>query len=394
MNKFTKPLITLMILAVVLMFTGCDEGETKKYGHVVVISDPLGAQISMGGADQEQTTPHSFELETGTYEFTVSMYGYITPDPITVVVEENVTDTVSFELDEVTEFAIVNISSMPSGAEIYFGDTDTGLKTPGSVNIPPGTHTIRLQMPGFHDKVNDITVAAGDTVDFDMGELIPRRMILLEEYTNVYCTPCGVVAPVVQEVLEDYEDDVIFIEFHPNIAVVQLDIFYQMNPEEHNSRAAGFYSIGSLPHVYADGQRITTPDDGASVRAALNSALGVNTDLAIWGNWHHNGDGTGTAEVITLASNAINAQLYGIVAREHIEFDTPPGSNGLTEFHNVMYDCFPEPTGTPVNFAMGTVDTMTFDFELADSLVDEAKVFVFVQNLDKVVFQAGELEAE
>ncbi len=221
--------------------------------------------------------------------------------------------------------------------------------------------------------------------------LTPKRMVLLEEYTNVYCMPCANVARTVQEVLEDYED-VIFMEFHPNIAVVQLDIFYQMNPEEHNSRAVGFYSIGSLPHVYADGNRITTPDDAASVRAALNSALATDTELAIWGDWTHNGDGTGTANVITLANNAISGQMYGVVAREHVEFDDPPGSNGLSEFHNVMYDCFPEPTGTPVNLAQGIVDTMTFTFELADSLEEEAKVFVFVQNLEKYVFQAGELE--
>ena len=392
MNR--KLVFMLSFLFLFLAFSGCDDGEDKKYGNLFIASEPAGAQISVGGESQTESTPAQLELEVGDYEITVSLYGYETPASQTVTITEDVLDSISFVLAEVTDFAVVNVSSMPEGAKILLDDTDTEFDTPATINVPAGTHTITLEKSGFSDKSSELTVIAGDTIDFDMGMLSPTRMVLLEEYTNVFCTPCANVARTVREVLEDYEDNVIFMEFHPHIAVVQQDIFYQMNPTEHNSRAAGFYSIGSLPHVYADGTRITTPDDPASVRGALNNALTVPTNLAIWGNWIYNGDGTGSANIFTLANDGISAQLYAIVAREHIEFDEAPGTNGLTEFHNVMYDCFPNPEGTAINLTQGIIDTMTFDFVLADSLVDEAKVFIFVQNLDKVVFQAAELSQE
>ena len=63
----------------------------------------------------------------------------------------------------------IQVSSSPTGAEIYLDGTDTGKVTNTTLtNISAGSHTVKLSKDGYSDKEQSVTVTAGQTATVDL----------------------------------------------------------------------------------------------------------------------------------------------------------------------------------------------------------------------------------
>jgi hypothetical protein len=61
--------------------------------------------------------------------------------------------------------AWADVTSSPSGAEIYIDDFPTGQKTPARIQVSSGVHMFTLTLDGFKDLRRGVEVSDGGTVE-------------------------------------------------------------------------------------------------------------------------------------------------------------------------------------------------------------------------------------
>ncbi|MBZ0120942.1 MAG: PEGA domain-containing protein [Sandaracinaceae bacterium] len=62
----------------------------------------------------------------------------------------------------------VRVGSVPPGAEIFLDGRDTGQRTPASVSVPAGPHTIELRLAGYASASQSFTAAAATTMSLNV----------------------------------------------------------------------------------------------------------------------------------------------------------------------------------------------------------------------------------
>lgn len=63
--------------------------------------------------------------------------------------------------------ARLTIDSLPQGARVYLNTVERKGSTPVEIDVPPGTHTVRLELQGHQDSSRTIDVEAGELRTFD-----------------------------------------------------------------------------------------------------------------------------------------------------------------------------------------------------------------------------------
>lgn len=131
----------------------------KVFGYLTIESSP-SARIFIGGKDTGFITPHTFELEPGTYDIRLEATGYY-PEEAVAFVKEGETTRISKELKEVVvpekKFK-VEVNSDPSGAKILVNGMFTGKWTPDYVILYEGTYQIRVEKSGYLPAEQTITL--------------------------------------------------------------------------------------------------------------------------------------------------------------------------------------------------------------------------------------------
>lgn len=115
-------------------------------------------------------------------------------------------DTIQVWIDNVTlvpNLSTLEISSMPSNAEIYINDVLQEVTTPVSIQLYPDEHKITLKKEGYYDYIQHITVCSGDiyVIDHDLiplyeGEYI-GELLLFSAPTGAVITIDGIELDVV-----------------------------------------------------------------------------------------------------------------------------------------------------------------------------------------------------
>lgn len=139
--------------------------EEEPTGSIRVTSNPAGALIMIDGDGTGIVTNATIEdLETGSYQIGVLLEGYAEPDEKRVVVSHDEVAEVHFNL--VTDAGSLDIGSSPSGARVILDGEDTGQVTPVLLEgITGGSHMISLELDGFEQVDDVVTVKAGETSD-------------------------------------------------------------------------------------------------------------------------------------------------------------------------------------------------------------------------------------
>ena len=131
-------------------------------GSIYVTSVPSGAQATLDNSDT-QTTPCSFSsIPVGSHSLQVYTSGY-QPYYTTVNVQSGQTTTINAYLNPSQAYGNLQVSSSPSGADIYIDGNYYG-HTPRTVgNLVPGSHSVLLRLAGYQDWTGMVSIVAGST---------------------------------------------------------------------------------------------------------------------------------------------------------------------------------------------------------------------------------------
>lgn len=137
-------------------------------GAIDVVSYPAGAAVYLDGT-LKGTTPSAgaytiSNVAVGSHTVRVSMSGY--QDYTTSVTVSGATTshvTATLQPAPVTSAGSIEVTSSPSGAEIYIDNAYKGI-TPLTVDgIAAGSHTVMLAHSGYSDWTTSVQVGAGST---------------------------------------------------------------------------------------------------------------------------------------------------------------------------------------------------------------------------------------
>ncbi len=225
--------------------------------------------------------------------------------------------------------------------------------------------------------------------------------VLVEDFTNVNCIPCADVHDALGSVVDAFAQEglaPVLVEFHPMI--YPDDPFHDAAAEVHDSRMS-FYGIDGVPQLFIDGvqlpqERLSDPDYlwwfVDSVRALEKplsisisaSAVGESVDVSV--------------TVSSGVDSTVSTVLYCVLVRDTVTFDDAPGSNGITEFHDVAAVMLPDVGGSFCALPPGGETSFHYSAQLPDEVPGGAtsgySVVAFVQGDDRVVLGAARGKVE
>lgn len=217
------------------------------------------------------------------------------------------------------------------------------------------------------------------------------RVVLVESFTNVSCAPCADANPVTQQFINDTSrQQVLNIQYHVSWPS-SSDPFYTTNPTELGGRRS-YYGITSVPDLVCDGDNGPAPGSYNSLADAVNASSLVTSNYTISVSQSINGS-TLDAGVTVTAENAsgANEKLRVALVEKFVNYASPPGNNGETDFYWSVRDLLPTHTGTDVNLSAGQTYTYDRSSTLSGSWdTSELYVIAWIQNdTTKEVLQAG-----
>ena len=226
-----------------------------------------------------------------------------------------------------------------------------------------------------------------------------QRLVLYEEFSGENCGPCAAANPTLNALIAANSTKTILLKYQSPIP--SAGPIYMQNTADVDARTT-YYNVPFAPYGRCDGAVLGTGSNAGHVsfydQAAVDAAYAVPTPFTINAthSWSSDADSIFITVTVTSSGPFTGAQMYLRTALvEHLVFDAPPGSNGETEFHNVMRDMYPNPTGTSIPNTWTTGQTQTYTLSgPAASYIDKTDagtfVIVWLQNdATKVVAQAG-----
>lgn len=216
------------------------------------------------------------------------------------------------------------------------------------------------------------------------------RKVLFEKWTSSTCGPCASQNPSWHQWALQYWDSITTVAYHVGWPGAGNDPMYLHNPTQSYDRRY-YYGVNAVPCAWVDGVLGTGACNGCSytnqeacLTAKFLQRRQVATPLAITvvDTRIAGGDSIKANITLTLLSNLPAGNYYlRVMAIEHmIKYETPPGSNGETQFPDVFRRSFPTSQGTSIQTTAGTYN---FEFRYKKDPVwnnNEIYTLAFVQN--------------
>lgn len=243
-------------------------------------------------------------------------------------------------------------------------------------------------------------VAIGATVNAQ------SRLALYEEFSGENCGPCAASNPALNALIgaSGNASKVLLIKYQSPIP--SAGPIYNAYKTITNARMA-YYNVPFAPYGRLDGRVIGTGTNAGHV--ANLTQTDINTDAAaaakftitVTHSWNAALDSV-FANVTVKANTAFapagaNMKLR-VALIEHLSYSKAPGTNGETEFHNVVREMYPDATGTqlPNSWTASQSQSYTLKGKVAayvDKGNPETRIVAWVQNdggADTTVYQAAQ----
>jgi hypothetical protein len=222
-----------------------------------------------------------------------------------------------------------------------------------------------------------------------------QRMVLLEHFTQASCPPCATYNPLVKQYFENTTTSATAIKYQTSWP--GTDPMNAHNPGDVQARVT-YYGVSGVPDVVIDGN-VAQGNPGTLFAGGQSSTMDtratVASDFDITVSHAFTGAGVDVTAVITATNAVANANLkaHVVIVEKEISFANPPGSNGETEFYNVMKAMLPTSAGTDLGdvWSNGTTEVLTESWNIANVYnVSELAAIVFVQDdVTKEIMQAN-----
>ena len=380
-------------------------------GVLNVTSTPPGAAVRLDDVATGETTPHAFVVAAGPHEVSVSRDGFtVSPASLTVEVAADAEHAADFTLFATGTLGSLFVGSLPSGAAILIDGTDTGATTPHVFDLAAAGYAVELRREGFLSSSPAVAdVAAGGETVF-ARTLAARKVVLLESVSNVSCVGCPALSDTLHRIELDgfAPPDVLYLKYSQSFPSPN-DPHYLANPADNIARTQLFYWNrtawnggrwdGAMPSLFLDGDLDAAPagngyrhpwtalKDAIAARGAQDPGFAVLVAVEDY-------QAAELAVTVRLVgADAVGdapAALHVVVVENPVLYDTPPGSEGETEFHWVMRE-FTTLAAAPLPLAADETGVYTLTVpRAAEWVAANLSVLAFVQRTDDLeILQAG-----
>jgi hypothetical protein len=258
------------------------------------------------------------------------------------------------------------------------------------MGILPSKITAMKKLYTFLALSSLVTVAAAQS----------QRLVLVEEFTQASCPPCAAANPTFNAMLNANTSKAVSLKYQVNWPGVD-----PMNAQYSAvSGRVNYYGISSVPYALMDGVSSTGsnytgyPNNLGQSDIDNEYAVPSPFDLTVTHTLSSDLDSVfitvhvNATEVYNSSSSHLRLQTALI--EKMIHFSSAPGSNGETNFENVVRKMIPATGGSTLanNWVVGQNSTFTFAVPVPSYIYDinELAVVCFIQdNTDKSVQQAA-----
>ncbi len=211
-----------------------------------------------------------------------------------------------------------------------------------------------------------------------------QKKILFEAHTATTCAPCASQNPYLDAYIQTHFDSIVPIKYHvwwPALG----DPMYGANIPQQRVRTL-YNSVSAVPCLTIDGvhqqvsgysteSNLSTP---FNTRRAMGSPIGLSvTDTRLTGDTIK---ATITINVVSALPSNIDYRLRICAVERTIAYQTPPGSNGETVFHDVFRWMYPNSDGISINYTPGTY-TVEYKYKRDANWADSSLyTAVFIQD--------------
>ncbi len=395
--------ITLFLSAVTLLLS-CStnpptspEDSTPQKGKVFITANVPQAEIWIDDVNTARVTPDTIETTAGSHTFTLKKADYLDASQIVQVVKDSLI-SLNIELTEVTETGKIFVTSNAQGAQIFVDQINSGKVTPDTILTSPGMHQIELQRAFFSTSSEQVEVFRDSLVNLDivLQEIPPSNLVLIEDFANVSCVPCVTSNKIIENLTKvTYGYSKLVAIKYPTNFPSPSDPFYLANKIDCNSRIS-YYNVFFAPTTIVDGIETPISTDSLSIMAAIDSRLTKPLRFMM----DVSSRVVGSEYLITVTLKVLNGSgidfsntvLHTVVTETDIEFSTPPGSNGETEFFDVMRAMLPSNAGESLS-GISLTDEVVFQRQTTINsgwVVNKLNTVAFIQNVvTKEIYQAG-----
>ena len=299
-------------------------------------------------------------------------------------------------LEVTDEYGKIFISSNVDSAEIFVDNVNSGYFTPDTIELKTGSHNILLVKEGYSSSSEDIEIEINSikNVMISLVEQVAQKVVIIEDFSNVSCGPCVVSNKILKSLNSSYGNSKLVVVKYAANFPSPIDPMYLANTEDAKSRM-NFYNIMFTPTVIVDGINKPIASDSNSIKEQIDENLLVSAKFELAADKSIVGEVIKISGTLKLLDSTeldfSNIVLHSVVIESTIEYSTPPGSNGETEFEDVMRKMLPSNQGYSITEIEGS-NQISFNFEtVINSNWDKEKleVILFIQDKSsKKVYQA------
>jgi hypothetical protein len=224
-----------------------------------------------------------------------------------------------------------------------------------------------------------------------------QRMAVLEHFTQASCAPCATYNPLVKQYLTANPTNRTAIKYQTSWPGV--DPMNAHNPTQVADRVT-YYGVTGVPNVVIDGNVAqgnpgTLFANGQSSTMDARVGVAAQFDITVFHTLSNDLSAVNVDAVMTSTTAVANANLKAhiVVVEKHIVFASAPGSNGETDFYNVMKRMLPNSNGTDLQDVWANGNTVvlseSWNFTNVYNIGDLAVVVFIQDDVTKEIYQAG-----
>jgi hypothetical protein len=225
---------------------------------------------------------------------------------------------------------------------------------------------------------------------------------MIEHFTQASCGPCAGQNPALKTTLDNF-GTANYVKISHQVSWPGFDPMYNEFSAGPDARV-GYYNVSGVPNTCLNGGAPGGPNTVVTA-STLSAAAALMTPYQITAtqSWSDPNTVTVNIDVDNVTGTAISSadKIYVTMIENEVAYSSSPGSNGETEFYNVMrqmYDATSgsdNATGGAALAAIPANGTQNFNFtisSLPSYIADKGQVIfaIYVQNdATKEVLQAG-----
>jgi len=183
------------------------------------------------------------------------------------------------------------------------------------------------------------------------------RMVFIERFTSWTCGPCASNNPTMEAFINGLDaDKIVGIAYHMSWPAPGNDGYYLYNPADNNARRT-FYGVNSIPQARMDGViSLLSPYTTGGLTSQFNTRTNLLSPITVILTDSTFGDSIRVKARIYCEIYMPNttAYVHFSVQEKHNHFTSPPGTNGETDFYDVMRRMNNNGTGQQVTLYPGT----------------------------------------